>query len=89
MNRRTRLLTAANRRLPRPDPPSASYLRRGRGELPGPLSRLLLGPVSRRIELLDQVLPTTPYAVPVRVYRPRRMARPAVAMKSAEDPVMA
>ena len=76
MNRRTRLLTAANRRLPRPDPPPASYLRRGRGELPRPLSRLLLGPVSRRIELLDQVLPTTPYAVPVRVYRPRRSARP-------------
>ena len=76
MNRRTRLLTAANRRLPRPDPPPASYLRRGRSELPRPLSRLLLGPVSRRIELLDQVLPTAPYAVPVRVYRPRGSAGP-------------
>jgi len=76
VNRRTQLLTAANSRLPRPDPPPASYLRRARGELPRPLSRLLLGPVSRRIELLDQVLPTTPYAVPVRVYRPRRPAGP-------------
>ena len=74
MNRRTRLLTAANSRLPRPDPPPASYLRRGRGELPRPLSRLLLGPVSRGVELVDQVLPTSPYAVPVRVYRPRRTA---------------
>jgi acetyl esterase len=76
VNRRTRLLTAANRRLPRPDPPPASYLRRGRGELPRPLSRLLLGPVSRGVELLDEVLPTTPYAVPVRVYRPRSSAWP-------------
>ena len=47
VNRRTRVLTAAGRRLPRPDPPPASYLRRARGELPRPLSRLLLGPVSR------------------------------------------
>jgi acetyl esterase len=76
VNRRTRLLTAAGRRLPRPDPPPASYLRRARGELPRPLSRLLLGPVSRGIELVDQVLPTEPYAVPVRVYRPRRTAGP-------------
>jgi acetyl esterase len=71
VNRRTRLLTAAGRRLPRPDPPPASYLRRARGELPRPLSRLLLGPVSRSIALVDEVLPTAPYAVPVRVYRPR------------------
>ena len=74
MNRRTRLLTAANRRVPRPDPPTASYLRRGRGELPRPVSRLLLGPVARGVELVDQVLPTSPYAVPVRLYRPRRTA---------------
>ncbi len=72
MNRRTRLLTAANSRLPRPDPPPPSYLRRGRGELPRPLSRLLLGPVARGVELIDRVLPTAPYAVPVRLYRPRR-----------------
>ena len=54
MNRRTRLLTAAGRRLPRPDPPPPSYLRRARGELPRPLSRLLLGPVSRGIELVER-----------------------------------
>ena len=76
MNRRTRLLTSAGQRLPRPDPPSASYLRRVRGELPRPLSRLLLGPVSRGIEIADQVLPTEPYAVPVRVYRPRHVTGP-------------
>lgn len=76
MNRRTRLLTAAGRRLPRPDPPPASYLRRARGELPRPLSRLLLGPVSRGISLADQVLPTEPYAVGVRVYRPRTAVGP-------------
>jgi acetyl esterase/lipase len=74
VNRRTRLLTAAGRRLPRPDPPPASYLRRARGELPRPLSRLLLGSVSRGIELVDRVLPTEPHAVPVRVYRPRPAA---------------
>lgn len=74
MNRRTRLLVAAGKRLPRPDPPPASYLRRIRGELPRPLGRLVLGPVSRGIELVDAVLPTAPYAVPVRVYRPRRAA---------------
>ncbi|MGI3781239.1 MAG: alpha/beta hydrolase, partial [Janthinobacterium lividum] len=72
MNRRTRLLVAANRRVPRPDPPTASYLRRIRGELPRPVSRLLLGTVARGVELVDHELPTTPYAVPVRVYRPRR-----------------
>ena len=76
MNRRTRVLTAAGRRLPRPDPPPPSYLRRARGELPRPLSRLLLGPVSRGIELVDDVLPTEPYAVPVRVYRPRTASGP-------------
>ena len=76
MNRRTRLLTAAGRRVPRPDPPPVSYLRRVRRELPQPLSRLLLGPVSRDIELVDRVLPTAPYAVPVRVYRPRRAPGP-------------
>ncbi len=76
MNRRTRLLTATGRRLPRPDPPSPSYLRRARRELPRPVSRLLLGPVSRAVELVDRVLPTAPYAVPVRVYRPRGAAGP-------------
>ena len=76
MNRRTRLLTTVGRRLPRPDPPTASYLRRVRGELPRPLSRLLLGPVSRGVELVDRVLPTQRYAVPVRVYRPRGAAGP-------------
>jgi len=76
VNRRTRLLTAAGRRLPRPDPPTASYLRRVRGELPRPLSRLVLGPVSRGIVLADHVLPTRPSAVPVRVYRPRRVTGP-------------
>lgn len=76
MNRRTRLLTAAGRRLPRPDPPPESYLRRARGELPRPLSRMLLGAVSRGIELVDAVLPTEPHAVGVRVYRPREAAGP-------------
>ncbi|HEY0239639.1 MAG TPA: alpha/beta hydrolase [Friedmanniella sp.] len=76
MNRRTRLLTAAGRRLPRPDPPPPAYLRRARRELPRPLSRLLLGPVSRGVELVDRVLPTPGYAVPVRVYRPRDASGP-------------
>jgi len=76
LNRRTRLLTAAGRRLPRPDPPTPSYLRRVRSELPKPLAHVVLGPVSRGIELLDDVLPTTPYAVPVRVYRPRNAEGP-------------
>ena len=76
MNRRTRLLTAAGRRLPRPDPPPASYLRRVRRELPRPVSRVLLGPVARGIEIADRVLPTAPYAVPVRVYRPRGLEGP-------------
>lgn len=74
MNRRTRLLTALNRRLPRPDPPSAAYLRRVRVELPRPVARVLLGPVDRGVRLADRVLPTEPFAVPVRVYRPRRAA---------------
>ncbi|GAA3554610.1 alpha/beta hydrolase [Microlunatus spumicola] len=76
MNRRTRLLTTAGRRLPRPDPPTPAYLRRVRSELPKPLAHVVLGSVSRGIELLDDVLPTTPYAVPVRVYRPRQAVGP-------------
>ena len=76
MNRRTRLLTAAGRRLPRPDPPPASYLRRVRREIPRPVARVVLGSVSRGIAITDHVLPTAPYAVPVRVYRPRRAVGP-------------
>ena len=64
MNRRTRLLTAAGRRLPRPDPPPASYLRRVRREIPRPVARVVLGSVSRGIAITDHLLPTTPYAVP-------------------------
>ena len=76
MNRRTRLLVAAGRRLPRPDPPPPSYLSRVRRELPKPLAHVVLGSVSRGIEMLDDVLPTTPYAVGVRVYRPRNAVGP-------------
>jgi acetyl esterase len=76
VNRRTRLLTTAGRRLPRPDPPPASYLRRVRREIPRPVARVVLGSVSRGIAITDHVLPTTPYAVPVRVYRPRRAVGP-------------
>ena len=74
MNRRTRALTALGRRVPRPDPPSEAYLRRARADLPRPLARLLLGPVDRGVRIVDRVLATQPYAVPVRVYRPRRAA---------------
>ncbi len=72
MNRRTRLLTSLNRRLPRPDPPPEAYLRRIRTELPRPLARAVLGPLDRGVRLADRVLPTEPVAVRVRVYRPRR-----------------
>ena len=76
MNRRTRLLTSLGRRVPRPDPPTPAYLRRARADLPRPLARLVLGPVDRGVRIVDRVLPTAPYAVPVRVYRPRRAAGP-------------
>ena len=72
MNRRTRALTALGNRVARPDPPTETYLRRARADLPLPLARLVLGPLDRGVRIVDRVLPTEPYGVPVRVYRPRR-----------------
>ena len=71
MNRRTRLLVEALRRLPRPAQPSARYLAQVRRELPRGLARLLLGPVGAEVALRDITVPSTDTLLPARVYRPR------------------
>ena len=58
MNLRTRVLVAALRRLPKPDPPTAAYLGGVRRELPRPLARVVLGPVGREVALDDLSVPS-------------------------------
>jgi acetyl esterase len=71
MNRRTQLLMAAQRRLPRPEQPSARYLAQIRRELPRGVARLLLGPLGRDIAVRDITVPVTDTLLPARVYRHR------------------
>jgi acetyl esterase len=71
MNRRTRLLVAVQRRLPRPDQPSARYLARLRRELPRGAARLLLGPVGKDVLIRDITVPVTDTLLIVRLYRQR------------------
>jgi acetyl esterase len=71
MNRRTRLLMAMQRRLPRPDQPSARYLARLRREMPRGAARLLLGPVGRDVAIRDITVPATDTLLTARVYRHR------------------
>ena len=78
MNRRTRLLVEALRRLPRPERPSARYLARVRRELPRGLARLLLGPVGAEVAVRDITVPSTDTLLPARVYRPRASAKDAL-----------
>ena len=78
MNRRTRLLVEALRRLPRPERPSARYLARVRRELPRGLARLLLGPVGAEVAVRDITVPSTDTLLPARVYRPRASANDAL-----------
>jgi acetyl esterase len=73
MNRRTRLLMAAQRRLPRPEQPSARYLAGLRRELPRGVARLLLGPVGRDVAVRDITVPVTDTLLPARVYRHREL----------------
>jgi acetyl esterase len=73
MNRRTRLLVAMQRRLPRPDEPSARYLARLRRELPRGAARLLLGQVGRDVLIRDITVPVTDTLLTVRVYRHREL----------------
>jgi acetyl esterase len=75
MNRRTRLLMAAQRRLPRPDQPSARYLAGIRRELPRGMARLLLGPVGRDVVVRDITVPVTDTLLKVRVYRHRNLGQ--------------
>ncbi len=77
MNRRTRLLIAFNRRLPRPDPPSPRYLARLRRELPQPMARLLLGRVSPEVGIDGIHIPTSDGPLRARVYRHNAAQNPA------------
>ena len=71
MNRRTRLLMAAQRRMPRPDEPSARYLAGLRREMPRRLARLLLGSVGMDVVIRDITVPVTDTLLTARVYRHR------------------
>jgi acetyl esterase len=72
MNRRTRLLVAFIRRLPRPDPPSPRYLAGLRREFPQPLARVLLGRVAPSVRMEDIRIPTEDGPLRARVYRQDR-----------------
>lgn len=70
MNRRTRLVIAAARRLPHPEPPNSRYLALLRREpAPAALARALVGPVPRGVRIRNVTLPI-PEALPARIYRP-------------------
>ena len=71
MNRRTRLLVAALRRLPRPEQPSARYLAGARLELPRRVARLVLGPVGMDVAVQDLTVPATDTLLSARVYQPQ------------------
>jgi acetyl esterase len=62
---------AAQRRLPRPERPSARYLAGIRRELPRGMARLLLGPVGRSVAVRDITVPVTDTLLTARVYRHR------------------
>ena len=69
MNLRTRLMTGALRRMPRPEPPTSAYLSRVRRELPRPLAHLVLGPVSRTVDIDEVTIPVAGTRVRIRFYR--------------------
>lgn len=69
MNRRTRALVAVIKRLPRPEPPTASYLKGVRWELPRFMARALLGPVGTDVTIEDITIPVGEVALRARVYR--------------------
>jgi len=69
MNRRTRVLIEALRRLPRPETPSERYLAGVRRELPRVMARVLLGPVGPDVAIRAITVPGTDTLLPARVYR--------------------
>jgi acetyl esterase len=71
MNRRTRVLVEALRRLPRPETPSERYLAGLRRELPRGMARVLLGPVGTDVAIRDITVPSSDTLLPARVYRRR------------------
>lgn len=77
MNLRTRLLVAALRRLPRPEPPTTAYLVGVRRELPRALARVVLGPIGRDVDVDDVSVPVADIRLRVRFYRRRGAPAPA------------
>ena len=69
MNRRTRVLVEALRRLPRPETPSERYLAGVRRELPRAMARVLLGPVGPDVAIRAITVPGSDTLLPARVYR--------------------
>jgi len=62
---------AMQRRLPRPEQPSARYLARLRREMPRGVARLLLGPVGKDVAIRGITVPATDTLLIARVYRHR------------------
>jgi acetyl esterase len=76
VNRRTRLIVAAAKRLPHPEPPTDRYLARLRREpMPAALARALIGPVPRGVQVQNITLPH-PVGLRARTYRPTPAAGP-------------
>lgn len=76
MNRRTRLVMAAAKRLPHPEPPTDRYLSLLRREpVPAALARALVGPVPRGVRVRNVTVPQ-PVELRARTYRPAGVAGP-------------
>lgn len=58
------------KRLPRPEPPTAAYLRSVRFEMPRSMARVLLGPVGTDVAIEDTTIALEHVSLRARVYRP-------------------
>lgn len=71
MNRRTQLLMALAKRMPRPEPPTPAYLARVRRELPPVLARVALGRMGTDVECENISVPVDGADIRARIYRPK------------------
>lgn len=66
----TTLFTRASRRLPHPEQPTARFLAAMRYSPPLPVTRLFLGPLSRRLRIFERSIQVGDAVLTVRIYQP-------------------
>lgn len=74
MNRRTAMLMALMKRLPKPEPPTPAYLARVRRELPPVLARMVLGSMGSDVAVENITIQVDGAEIKARIYRPRDAA---------------